>query len=350
MASKIDVTGLSLNAEEAQKVSELVVEKVFVETPLNAVHDIQTGIQHDTQIVFVDNLDVGGEALTNCTPAEQGGLTLTEKFWTPKLVAGRFSHCANDLNQLLKVFNKARRAEPDFFDRVNSDEIGLLTTKIIEALRVSVSAKVWLSDTAAAAQPGGNFTASGFNGGLWNQFDGLWKQIFADGNVPHYTISENAGASYALQALAAGEAYNIFVALYEQADPRLLGDPNAQILVTRSIWDNMLKYIETKEAQGGIVKTMIDGRITMDFRGIPVVLMNEWDRTIRKYQDDGTVYFRPHRALLTTPENIPVGTLSTSDLQNLESWYEKKDKTNYVDYSYFLDAKFGESYMASVAY
>ncbi len=78
--------------------------------------------------------------------------------------------------------------------------------------------------------------------------------------------------------------------------------------------------------------------------------MNEWDRTIRKYQDDLTVHVLPHRALLTTPGNIPIGTLSESDMDSLESFYDKKDKTNIVDYGYFLDAKHLESYMSSVAY
>ncbi len=302
------------------------------------------------QIVFVDNLGIGGEALTGCTPAEQDSLVMTQKYWTPALVAGRFTHCAADLNNLLKIFRRAQKANPDYFDRIGSQELGLLTARIMEALKVSVQAKVWLSDKTAAAQPGGNFTAAGFNAGIWNQFDGLWKQIFADGAVPRYTIAENSNATYALQVLADGEAYNIFKGAYEGADARLLADPSAQFLVTRSIWDNYLAYAEKTEANGGIMTTSDDGRPMLNYRGIKVVLMNEWDRTQNLYQDDTGAIFRPHRAILTTPSNIPVATLNQSDLQSLESWYEKKDKSNIIDYSYFLDAKFGESYMASVAY
>lgn len=350
MASKIDVSALTLNPKEAQEISEAVVEKVFVQGELNQVHDVQTGVSMNEQIVFVDNLEVGGEALSGCTPAEQDGLTMTQKYWTPALIAGRFSHCANDLNKLLKIFRRAQRVEPDYYDRIGSQEMGLLMAKITDSLKVSVSAKAWLSDTTAAIQPGGNFTIAGFNGGLWNQFDGLWKQIFADAAVPRYTISENAGATYVLQELAAGESLNILQGMYESADSRLLGDPDAQFLVTRSIWDNYLALTETKEFNGGITTRLDNGQITMDYRGIKIVLMNEWDRTIRKYQDDLTVHFRPHRAVLTTPMNIPIATLSESDLQNLESFYDRKDKTNYVDYGYFLDAKFLESYMAVAAY
>ncbi len=353
MATKIDVSGLTLNTKEAEMLSMLISERVFVQTPLAQVHDIQTGVQMAQQIVFVDNLDVGGEALTNCTPAEQDGLTMTEKAWAPALIAGRFSHCANDLNVLLKIFKKAQRVEPDFYDRIDSEEMGLLMAKIIDALRVSISAKVWLGDLTAAVQAGGNFTIVDFNVGLWNQIEGLWEQIFTEvaaSTLERYTISENANATYVLQVLAAGKSETILRAMYENADPRLLGAVDAQILVTRSIWDNMLTFIESKQYNGGIISRLEGGQQTMDYRGIPVIKMPEWDRTIRKYQDDLTVHYLPHRAIMTTPSNIPIATLSEGDLQNLESFYDKKDKTNYVDYGYYLDAKFGEGYMASVAY
>ena len=350
MATKIDVSALSLNTEEAMQVGEAVIEGVFVQGELSTVHNVETGIQHDKQIVFVDNLDVSGEAYTNCTPVEQSGLTLTEKVWTPKLIGGRYTHCANDLAQLLKLFRKASKANPDYFDNIDSEAMGLLMAKITEAMKVSVSAKAWLGDTGAAIQPGGNFTIIGFNAGLWSQFDGLFEQIFADANIPRYTIAENGNATYVLQELAADKGRTIFQSMYEDADSRLLGDPDAQYLVTRSIWDNYLTTIEGLQGNGGIITRLEDGTVTMNYRGIPIIRMDEWDRTIRKYQDDLTVHYRPHRAVLTTPSNIPIGTLSVDDLDSLESWYEKKDKTNIVDFSYFLDAKFGESYMASVAY
>lgn len=351
MATKIDVSGLTLNTKEAEELSQLISQRIFVDTPLAKVHNIQTGIQMAQQIVFVDNLDVGGEALTNCTPAEQDGLTMTEKAWAPALIAGRFSHCANDLNVLLKIFAKAKRVEPDFYDRIDSQEMALLMAKITDALRVSISAKAWLGDSAAAVVGGGGvFTVAGFNAGLWTQVNGLWKQIFADGNIPRYTISKNAEASYAAQKLAAGTSETIFRSMYEDADSRLLGAEDAQFLCTRSIWDNHLTFIESKQYNGGIISRLEDGVTSMSYRGIPIIMMPEWDRTIRKYQDTTAKHNIPHRAILTTPGNIPLGTLNEGDLQNLESFYDKKDKTNYVDYGYYLDAVFGESYMASVAY
>lgn len=350
MATKIDVSALTLNAQEAQEVSEAVMEMVFVQNELADYHDIQTGVQMQQQIVFVGQLGIGGEALTGCTPAEQDALALTQKYWTPALIAGRFSHCQADLNNLLKLFNKAQRANPDYFDKTGSEELNILLAKITESIKTSVNAKIWYSDTSANVVGSGGVFTAGTNLGLFNQFDGLWKQIFADGAIPRYTISENSGGSYSAQALSAGKAYTILQNMYNGADARLKGAQNKYFKVTQSIYDNYYDYLESTEQSGGNLIITQGGVTTLTYRGIPVIAEPEWDRLQNLYQDNATTINLPHRAILTVAGNVPVGTLNDGDMTNLESWYEKKDKSNYVDFAYFLDAKHLESYMSSVAY
>lgn len=350
MATKFDISALTLNPQEVTDVSAAVVEQVFIQNDLNEINDIQTGIQMKEQIVFVGQLGVGGEALTGCTPAEQDALVFTQKYWDPALIAGRFTNCQNDLNKLFKLFQKAEKANPDFFDKENKPEMNMLAAAIIESIKTSVHAKAWYSDTAADDFAGGGNFTNGTNLGLFNQIDGLWKQIFADGTAYRYTIAENAGVSYAAQALADGKGFTILKDLYNGADPRLLGNPDAKFVVTRSIWDNYLDYLESTQNSGGFIEVTEDGRQMLKYRGYPVIMNNEWDRLQNLYQNNGTVVFRPHRAVFTVPGNIPIGTLSETDLQSLESWYEKKDKSNIVDFAYFLDAKLLESYMIAVAY
>lgn len=350
MATKFDVTALTLNPQEATEVGQAVIEQVFIMSELNEIHEIQTGIQMKEQIVFVDQLGIGGEALVGCTPAEQDALTFTQKYWDPALIAGRFTNCQNDLNKLFKLFAKAQRANPDYFDKEGSQEMAMLSVAITDAIKKSVNAKVWYSDLVADDFAGGGNFTNGTNLGLFNQFDGLWKQIFADADVYRYTITENTGVSYAAQVLADGKSHTILKSLYNGSDPRLQGNENSQFVVTRSIWNNYLDYLESTENSGGNIQVTEEGRTRLIYRGYPVVVQNEWDRLQNLYQNNGTVVYRPHRAIFTVPANIPIGTLSDSDMETLESWYEKKDKSNIVDYAYFLDAKLLESYMIATAY
>ena len=88
----------------------------------------------------------------------------------------------------------------------------------------------------------------------------------------------------------------------------------------------------------------------MKFDGIPVQVRHDWDEFIKANEKDGTAYNLPHRAILTTPENIPIGTTSEEDLQELDSFYDKKSKTNNVDIAFDLDTKVLEDYMAVTAF
>lgn len=354
MASKIDVSALSINAQEVTQITKAIFEKIFKDPQLSRIHRIETGIIAQEQIVFISQLEIGGQKLVSCTPAEIAGLFLTESFWDPQLIAGRLKHCAADLNKLLKIFARAKKATPDFFDRIGSEEIGILIARVASHIVDSVNAKIWFGAKNAAVQPGGDFTIIGFNAEIWNQFDGLWEQIFTNAElpaIPRFTITANAGATFALQALPAGESLKIFRGVHNISDARLLGEPSAQYICTRSIWNNFVDLLEDKQLDsGGFTRETTDGQVSIKYRNIPIILYDGWDRIIEKFQNDLTVTVLPHRLILTVPDNIPIGTLNTSDMTNIESFYDKKDKENIIDYSYFLDVKFLENYMATVAF
>ena len=133
----------------------------------------------------------------------------------------------------------------------------------------------------------------------------------------------------------------LFEALEDGAQP--------QFEVTRELWQNYQDTLEDKSIVFSLAETT-DGISKMSYRGIPIKVRHDWDNNIRSYQDNGTKFNLPNRAILTVKENIPVGTLSQEDLDNLESWYEKKDKANYIDFDLKLDVKHLLPYMTVAAY
>jgi len=348
--ANLDVALLSLNAEEAKSVSEIIVETQFINGELNQNYDIQTGISHDQAVVFLSSMGITGKAMTSCTPEEIGGLVFTEKVWRPKLIAGRKKHCAADENQLIKWLKQARNVYNDFFDRNGSPELQMIASSIIASMKLSILAKVWFNDTAAADVSGGGVFSNGTDLGLFNQFDGLFKQIFADASIPKYVISENSAANYASQKLASNRGDEILENVFDNADSRLTSHPDAKFYVTGEILKNFRKTVKKIEYKGGLTETLLNGRSQLTYFDIPIFEEKIFDYVIKNHQDDGTKHNLPHRVVLTTQGNIPIGTLSTSDLENLRSIFDEPNNTNILDFGYFLDALFGESYMASVAY
>jgi hypothetical protein len=278
---------------------------------------------------------------------------MTEKFWDPVLFDVRYSHCQADLNTLLKLFTRASKINPDFYNKIDSQELGVIYALISQMLNDTLPTKVWFSDKAAATVANGGVFKNGTDVALYTAFDGLFKQIFAEipTTASNYTaITQNAGASYALQALPADSAFAYLASVMKNADSRLLQDGTAKFRVTRSIADNYRDTIRNKNLGAGFLEVINNGLPTLLFDGVPLEIRYDWDRDIKALQNNGTKWNLPHRIVLTSNANIPVGTMSTDDLNTLDSFYDQTLKQNIIDVAFTLDAKHLEKYMTSVAY
>jgi hypothetical protein len=349
MASLIDVSGLTLNTEEAKEISKLIIEKFFVNGNLSDIHDIETGVTHKMQIPFAGRIADALKKSTGCTPNEAAGVAFTQKIWDPEIYDARWEHCAADLNILFKLFQKAARINPDFYDRIDSQEMGLIVSLIEQMLMETLPIKIWFSNKTVIAAD----MTTGVDLDLYNVIDGLFKQIFAEvgsGDDNYVEITQNAGISYAAQALPTDAAVGYLAKVMNQADSRLLADPTAQLLVTRSIADNYRNTLRNKTLGAGFMEVTENGRPQLYFDGYKVVTMDMWDREIKANFDDGTVLDKPHRIVFTTPANIPVATTSTDDFDTLDSFYDRYKKVNVVDVAFSLDAKHLEPYMTVAAY
>jgi len=353
MSTLINVASLTLNPEEARDIAKLIIEKAFTQGALSESHAIETGVLMKTQIPFAGAIADTLKKASGCTPNAGTGVALTQKYWEPEIFDSRWEHCAGDLNKLFKLFQQASKINPDFYDKIGSQELGLIVALIDQMMLGALPTKIWFSDKAGEIQDDGGAFADTIDIDLYNVIDGLWKQIFAEinaGDSNFVDITQNENATYALQVLPADSAVDYLGAMYDQADSRLLEQPDAKFYVTRSIADNYRKTLRTKTLGAGFLEVTENGRPQLYFEGIPVMVRSDWDRDIKRLFDNGTKVDKPHRALLTTPNNIPVATLSTDDFTTLESFYDQYRKSNIIDVAFSLDAKFLESYMAVAAY
>ena len=355
MASAI-TSAFNFNQEELKDISAIIGERFYTNPAIAQLHDVETDIKYNKQIVFAGKKGLVSKAMTGCTPNQITGITLTEKTWTPVDHDFRLPHCSADVNAQDKLLRQFARMNPDFYNVLegsNSPVGNFLIAFVEDALMQDLLWKIWHSDTTAdTIANSGDFT-NGTDVDLINTFDGLWKQLetaVASEGLERVEISENAEATYADQTLPANGGLAILREMYEKADSRLIADPNKKLMVTRSIYDNLLTTYEEKESNGGLL-TRLENGSGIAFRGIEVVNMATlWDVFIDAYLNSGTAYHNPNRALLTIPANIPVGTVNENDFVTLDAFYDKKDKTNFVDAAFNLDAKFLESYLAVVAY
>lgn len=365
----IDTTALTLDAIEPADISRYVFEQALLNGALSAFHRIDTGIQAMEKIRLVGLPGLAGECIDDCTPATGTEIKMSEKMWNPKTVGFRLDHCSKSLSQQLIALKKKIARYPDEYNPEGSPEMDVLTAAAELLTKKMVLRFLHFGDTdienvdIVDDENVGGYLKETINVKYFNCLDGLWKKVFNGvdaSKIKKITISENAGTSYDTQELAADTAYNTFRAMFNASDARLKQDRgNAMFLVTRTMADNWLDTLETKSLANtlkadetlnseGVPK---GAELIGSYRKIPIYVMDEWDEIITSYFDDGSKHHLPNRALLSIPDNVPVGTPSDEMFSgSWEPWYEKKDKKVYIDGEAIIDINILEEYKILAAY
>lgn len=355
MASLIDLSGLTLNPQEALTVSEAVFEMVYSKPELNEAHAVATGIQMQTQIPFYGLMGlVGKKSLGSCNVnAETKDIDTTQKYWTPQLINFRLTHCQEDINQLFKMWKRS----PDALKTWEDMEMGqeqFLTDRILDATLNSVLRISSFGDTAEDNVSGGGNITNGTSPLYFTMIDGFWPQIIVAavaGTSPRYQITENGAATFVQQDdLAPDRALLAMRGMYNDIDSRAFDSGQLVFQVTRSLLKNWQDYMEDKSL-AFMLNRAEEGKVSKwEYRGIPIVVRNDWDRIIRTYFSNGTKWYLPHRAILTPIENVPIGTSDESNFTSLDMFYDRTDKKHYSDVAYYIDAKLLEEYKLACAY
>lgn len=351
---------LTFNGKEAKKG---VVLPAFKRPLFSATMTVTEEIKAKQQIAFIGRLTKVVKAAQACgtqTSTNKAGIPLSEKFWDPKKAEMFIQMCATDFEDKFFVWGLAKGYERANLELATAGEdpellIESFIMDIVEdAVYEDAMRMIWLNDvdiTDVNDSPAG-VLGSATDIVYYNLFDGLLKQIYAAvtaGKTPRYTISENAGVSYAAQKLAAGKSATIFDTIVTQADGRILDQPDQVIMCTKSIFDNWVLYRESKNLESAVVDQTL-GIATAMFRGIKIIPLNFLDRYIKSDFDNGTTLYRPHIAIYGSLSSILGGFDVNPDAIGLEHWYDKDTKYNKIRTAFMIDAKVGFDEMLSVAY
>ena len=360
MASGINEAALTLAALEVMNTPEFILEKVFQKGNLADLHNVQTGITMKQQIILAGQFGKTGLlGDATCTRKTSGASSvLTQKYWEPAGIEDTLVHCQAEVDSLFKAYYTKITQYIQRYELGSSELATFMAMLVEESMKKTISRAVWFGDkTVAAAQAALAGLIVGGNSVYYDYINGLWSQIFAAVTaltVKKYAITENTQVTLPLQlTLAADRALAIFEGVWALADPRLKADPSKKLMVSGAIFENYRQSLMTKGIYTDLAYTT-NGFPSLKWNGIEVVNMESiWDLDLFADFVDNTVNnagYLPNRVILTTPENIPVGTLNQSDFTDLEIWYEKATRTNNIGYGFSIDTKLLEEYMIVVGF
>jgi hypothetical protein len=362
MANGIDLSALTMNPIEVKDLQDFIIERVYNRPEFQAIHGtLRQDLKMKEQIVFASQFGKTGlKGDSTCTrkstPPES---TATQKYWEPQGIEDTLVHCNKELDQLFKAyFGKITKYREEY--EIEGSDLEIFFSILMEESMVATRWRaIWYADlNVAAAGAGTSGLVSAGDIPYYNYFDGLWEQIFdavAAVTLNRYTIALNAqvtkAAQLALTADLAKDTY--FEEVLKLADPRLKAHEDARMYVTGEIWENYRQSLQNS-GENFTIEFTTEGFRQLKWNRYPIINMETiWDLETREDFVDNTTnnaYDNPNRIVFTIPENIPVGTLNDNDFNELETWYERKDRTNYIAYGFSLDSKLLEEYMAVVAY
>ncbi len=326
--------------DEIKDIQQAVLSTPFENETLTNNHLIIDGITVQQDIPIFGRGALVMTSGPGCEPSVTDPTMpdMAKKSWEPNRVGYRLSFCETDFD---KFFSYMKADGVRKADLTLADFWGWLIIYLEENHNQELHRKVWFDDksiTWTGGSPAGQLNLLA-KVPFYNQINGLFKQLFAiatEGSAQHVAIAANSTTS---QALTNTEAFNTLESMLCDAPIRLRANlDKLRYYVTDSIWCQFDSYLRSQAVDSSfnrIERTSIG----LAFGGIPLVRMPNWDVTIAGDFTTAGTADKPHRAVLTYKENIPIGTESESNLEEMDIFYDKKDRKAYMDVFFHLDAK-----------
>lgn len=339
--AKLDLSQFSFGVEEVRDINTLVFDALLEAPELGAIHNIFTGIRANKEIGFITEGGLVGKKGQGCDPVPHDFQIGTRKVtWNPVSWEVFIKECAKDLDQTAALY--CRNTGTNIHNLENTDYMAIVVEVLSKAVKKFFIRILWFGDVDAANVADGGLITNGVDIEYFDLLDGYFKQlqvaVTSKGELL-VTIAQNDKTSKNAQMELSGEdAYSILEKMYFAAPIAMRSSGKMRFLVTQSVADGYTKYLQGKNLES-TYKNTVDGLSALKFQGVDVIPMPIWDEMIQSYQDKGATFYKPHRAVLIEQANLGVGLPTEEELENVDVWYDKTKRHNYMLAAGEIDAK-----------
>ena len=339
----LNLDNLHFTADELRSLNELVVTAVLESPELSQLYTLYTGIKNDKRIGIISGtFGLVGKAAQSCDPVPQCYENpAVEKTWSPKYHEIIIDMCIDEVSTSL--MRLALKCGTDVFDLTKTEIFAFIQDILVKDIKKMIFRSAWFGDVDATNAPAGALTP-GIDPDFFNIIDGYWKQlaaIYAADTDRLTALPGNTQATTALQFSVATPIlmFNAVNSVIDSAIPELAQQPDRILLVTRSVFDRLRRYLQTVGTVFQDYKLMVDGIEMATWDGIQMVSLPLWDQNIRSYFNNGTKLDNPHRVLYTTKSNLALGMTCTSLFDKVNSFYDQKSRYNRIEAVDAFDVK-----------
>lgn len=320
----------TLNNEGVKDLNKVLFEAIFKYSPLFNICTAINGVKNGEKADSVDKMSDTGWAGRKCNPTYKTPvITGNEKTWELGDWSMPLVLCYKELESTIAQYC-LRTGTPrenvigtEFWDKIFMPLLQDAMTRMYWRM-------AWFGDKAAEDTSAGGVLKAGTDKTLFNMADGLWKRVFAASASNKTAIAANSETTYAKQ-ISEMRKQGAAIAVVEN----ILADANSLIeggvlMVTKSLNDALQKDYRREFKATIPYMTVAEGVQIPSFDGVGILVVPEWDTIIREYEDDGTKWNNPHRAIFANQNNLLVGTSDTSLFADLTIGFDDKARENYI--------------------
>lgn len=353
---------LTVSQKDIRDLKELIPMSIYQDEDFNKFVTLRK-VNNGDPVGLIGDLEDVGTAGAGCDPTfVESSIANAQQRWA-----------LGDWQIPLKICYTALQSTIAEWQLKSGTEVGDLTSTefmsyiirpaLERAIKSMIWRAAWFGDTAAATITNGGIVTDTANVNLLKITDGFWKKLYAigSGNAAQLTaIAANTATSGSPAAIntaaqkaaimTSGVATGIFDNLIMDADTRISGNSNSVILVTKALADALTHDIKATYKTIMPWEAVFDGVKVAEYNGYKVVALSVWDRMINAFENASTYVNKPYRAVFTNIENLQVGTNADNLISDLDVWFEKKERRNYIYATGKIGTMILESDMVQIAY
>ena len=331
--TKKQLENLKLEPENLASIKDAVQETFYNDEDFSSFVNIMK-VKNDDPIALIGEMEMVGKKGGGCDPTyEEKGIANSQKRWE----LGQWEIPIKICYEALKgsIAEYSLKTGTAIGDLTSTDFMTIYTDALQRAMQQMIWRFGWFGDKAAAlAGGGGGKLTAGADVSMFNVCDGLFKRIFtATSTKNHTTIAANSKTTAAEQISELrkkGAATTVVDTILMDVDTRIIDDSDAVLLMTRSLAD-ALTY-DIKQTYHDIMpwEKVFDGFDVATYNGVKIARVGIWDRMINAYEKGETKVTLPHRAVFCNPKQLMVGTDADALISDLDIFFSKKERRNYI--------------------
>ena len=335
---------------------ELLFLTTFNNPDIELVMTQQTGVFNGQKLGYIDDMGDVGKNQSGCNPTyDNVNVNGIEKEWALGPWQIPLKICYDELENTLAKYGLNWGT-----DVANLTDTPYWNEILIPLLQRAMIDMYWritfFGDTDAKNVANSGLLTENVDPKLFTMCDGFFKRfkaITAANSHQLTTIAANEESTYAAQKSAIradGVAIGIVDDLLSDADSRIFDKEDHAIFMTNSLFKALRNDVKKLHNLQLSVEQVTGGIQMSKYDGHNIIVLDIWDRMIKKYEDNGTSLNCPHRAILTSPQNLFAGTTAKEAISDVSVTFDDVTRLNHIFAQSNIGTLVGEDALVQCAF